>query len=521
MNPVISVPTGGGKTIIAGYLAKAWLIKNPDARVIILAHIGELVRQNHETLSEIIDNEVGIYSASLRKKQGDAQVVCANIQSVYKKTSSGNKAGGKVGKFDLIIVDEAHRIPTDSETMYKSFLFDQGWLEGVFTDAPKIVGLSATPYRMGTGKVYGLGKMFSELAHNVPILDLINGGFLCAPTSVKASTKTNFGKIKIQGGEYVPSDVERTMHPQLGKIVHELSQYSTREKWIVFTASIKQAEDTAQLLREKYGIASETIHSKMKPTDREQVVSDFREGKFKVLTNVNCLTEGFDVKDIDLVALLRPTKSTGLYVQMVGRGLRTHPRKQDVVILDFGQNISRHGPIDCPLVRAEGTESGPLKKMPTKDCPNCGFPNVIQARTCIECEQPFPVPQSKLKSKASALSILSTPAWFEVIRVVYSEYRNIASGKRSLRAVYSICDDDNNKQEVSSWMPFNHPSEWAINKCKNWWTKHHGLFPIPTSPQNAVNRIEELRKPLMVQVGTSKDQRFLEIKKLKFKGDGK
>ena len=517
---MISVPTGGGKTIIAGYLAKAWLIKNPDARVIILAHIGELVRQNHETLSEIIDNEVGIYSASLRKKQGDAQVVCANIQSVYKKTNSGNKAGGKVGKFDLIIVDEAHRIPTDSETMYKSFLFDQGWREGVFKDAPKIVGLSATPYRMGTGKVYGLGKMFSELAHNVPILDLINGGFLCAPTSVKASTKTNFGKTKIQGGEYVPADIERTMHPQLGKIVNELAQYkTTREKWIVFTASIKQAEDTAQLLREVHAISAETIHSKMKPTDREQVVSDFRSGKFKVLTNVNCLTEGFDVKDIDLVALLRPTKSTGLYVQMVGRGLRTHPQKQDVVILDFGQNISRHGPIDLPLVRAEGQDGESPKKMPTKDCPNCGFPNMIQARICIECGQPFPVPQSKLKSKASALSILSVPAWFEVIRVVYSEYRNIASGKRSLKAVYTIQDDDDNKQEVSNWMPFNHPSTWARNKCKKWWTKHYGVLPSPKSSKDAIKRIGELRKPLMVQVGTSKDQRFLEIKSLKFKGE--
>jgi len=521
VNPCCCVPTGGGKTIIAGYLASAYRKLFPEKRIVILAHVGELVKQNQETVEAICNEPVGIYCSSVQgRKDVDQNIICASIQSIFKRTTIGSKTSPKCGQFDLIIVDEAHRIPDDSETMYRTFLYEQGWLEGG-VGGPKIVGLSATPYRLGTGKIYGLGRLFTELAHNMSVLELIDKGILCAPVSQRGAVKTNFSKTKTNRGEFDANSIAETMHPNLPFIAKEIVEKAgERKKWILFTANIKQAEDIAQLLRDQ-NVSAETIHSKMPKKDRDQVIADFRNGKFKALANVNCLTEGFDVKDIDLVALVRPTKSTSLYVQMVGRGLRTHPNKEDVLILDFGQNVSRHGPIDLPFVRAEQEEGKKKKGMPGKHCPECGFgPMPIATAICTECGHAFPKPQSKLQTKASLLGVLSKPMWFQVVSVTCTDYRSIYTGKYSLRVTYTICDPDDpsTKMDVSEFLPFNHSSDYAKKKCANFWTMRGGKFPIPDNPKSAMDRIGELtEKPVMIQIKRSQNGKHIEVGKVKFK----
>lgn len=519
-NPVCSIPTGGGKTIIAGWLARGYLSKNPDSRIAVVAHVGELVKQNHETIENILQEPVGIYNAGLNRKDNLQRVICGSIQSMWKRTDFGTATSPKVGKFDLIIVDEAHRIPEDHDTMYRQFLTDQGHIEGT-EQGPKIVGLSATPYRLGTGKIYGMGRMFSELAHNMSVLELIDKGILCAPITQRGAKKTNFSKIKIKGGDFEERGVVEAMHPNLPFICKEIVEKAgDRKKWIVFAVRIDQAENIAEMFR-TMGVSSEPIHSKMKKKERERILADFKAGKFKALINVNCLTEGFDDKLIDLVALVRPTKSTGLYVQMVGRGLRNHPEKKDVLILDFGQNVSRHGPIDIPLVKAESTEKKGQKGPPMKNCPECGCEVPISKLVCPECGHNFPKPQSKLQTKASLLGVLSKPMWFDVSKVAYEQHRSIYSGNTTLKCNYTIFDPDDpsTKQVVTEWLPFNSEKPSAKRRCQDYWTQRGGQFPIPDNPQRAMDRISELTlKPLQVQIKRQKDNpKFITVSKYKFK----
>lgn len=530
--PVCCVPTGGGKTVIAGWLAKGVLHENPNARVAVLAHVGELVKQNHETIQDIIGQPVGIYNAGLKRKDVEQQVICGSIQSIWKRTNIGTERSPAVGKFDAIIIDEAHRIPDKTDSQYQNFLRDQGYIEGT-EEGPKIIGLSATPYRLGTGKIYGLGKMFTELSHNMSVLELIEKGILCAPISMRGDKKTNFSKVKTKRGEFDENDVAKAMHPNLPHIVQEIvHKAGKRKKWIIFAVNIAQAENIKELLN-KLNVSAEAIHSNLSNETRKQILNDYHADKFTALVNVSVLTEGFDNKKIDLVALVRPTKSTGLYVQMVGRGLRYHKDKQDVLILDFGQNVSRHGPIDIPLVKAESQEGKGKKGAPTKVCPpdqtdangreGCGFDEIpISAKKCPECGFEFPKPMSKLETKASLLGVLSKPMWFEVKRVRYEQYRKVNSGNVTLRCDYTIFDPDDpsTTQVVTEWMPFNSANPHARKRCADWWTMRGGEFPIPDNPQRAMDRIKnrELKhKPVMVQIRRKKDSKFIEVSKYKFK----
>ena len=206
---------------------------------------------------------------------------------------------------------------------------------------------------------------------------------------------------------------------------------------------------------------------------------------------------------------------------MVGRGLRNHPEKKDVLILDFGQNVSRHGPIDIPLVKAESTEKKGQKGPPMKGCPECGFEVPISKLVCPECGHNFPKPQSKLQTKATLLGVLSKPMWFDVSKVAYEQHRSIYSGKTTLKCNYTIFDPDDpsTKQVVTEWLPFNSEKPSAKRRCQDYWTQRGGQFPIPDNPQRAMDRISELTlKPLQVQIKRQKDNpKFITVSKYKFK----
>ena len=187
---------------------------------------------------------------------------------------------------------------------------------------------------------------------------LIEEGHLTAPTSVKAKTKIDFSSAKVRNGDYDSNDIERLFKDELDQIVDECIHHAgDRKKWILFASSIGQCEDFVEKLNDK-GITSRSVHSMMERDARDKNIKDFIDSEYKCLVNVSVLTEGFDCTDIDTVILARPTQSAGLYVQMVGRGLRLHEGKEDVMILDYGKNISRHGPIDAVRVKRPGPSTG-------------------------------------------------------------------------------------------------------------------------------------------------------------------
>ena len=163
LNPVVSAPTGSGKTIIGGWTIASLQSLKPESRILVVTHVKELVRQNARTMQKIIDQPIGIYSAGLRsetRKDPDLHwydghdIVCGSIGTIYNKTNKG------LGKFDHIIVDEAHRVPDKVDTMYRTLLQDQGQIDGVY-GGPHVIGLSATPFRLGKGLIYGPGELFT------------------------------------------------------------------------------------------------------------------------------------------------------------------------------------------------------------------------------------------------------------------------------------------------------------------------------------------------------------------------
>jgi len=335
-NPCVVIPTGGGKTIVIAEFIKRQIEKRFDIRICVLVHTKELIEQNFEKFClHFPFADVGVFSAGLKRKD-DAQILFAGIQSIV---------NAEIKPFDVIIIDEAHRIPVEGEGQYRRFLTDQWYAN----NSLRIVGMTATPFRMKNGMICDSKNILNKIVYEASIPRLIHDGFLCHITSARGSVKVDFSGVKIRSGEYAEDEVQDVMTASgtTQKIVSDiLSIASDRKHWLIFCAGIKHAEEVNQELIAR-GILSCVVHSLCGDTERDERINALKDKKIQALVNVSLLTEGFDASHIDLIALLRPTKSPGLYYQMVGRGLRIDPEKKDCLILDYGQNISRHGPIDA------------------------------------------------------------------------------------------------------------------------------------------------------------------------------
>jgi DNA repair protein RadD len=459
-NPCISIPTGGGKSIILAKFIEECQKKWPGIKTIVLAHVKELVRQNSEKMLTVCpDADVGIYSAGLNQRDTEHDILFAGIQSVYNKTYTG--LGGK----DLIIIDEAHRIPQEGEGMYRNFLMEQWKLQKEIKRQPRIVGLTATPYRMKTGLLCGAGEILTKIVYEANIHNLILDGYLSKPVSQRTEFKPQLSGVKIQAGDFVGAELDMLM----GK--DELVEHHAQEIFaagedrkgiLAFCSGISHAEKITSAL-EKLGVSVALVHSQISKADRDSRIQKFSEQNIKCLVNVSVLTEGFDAPHIDLIALLRPTRSPGLYSQMCGRGLRIAEGKAGCLILDFGMNISRHGPIDkIKVVEIKSIEG----KAPKKSCPVCGFSEIpAGSRYCPECEHEFEFVDTPLNANASLQKILSESEWYVVKDVDYQHHLNLKKGTETLRVDYRC-----GVRTFSEWVCLNHTGFPRL-KAERWWAR--------------------------------------------------
>ena len=428
-NPIIVAPTGSGKSLIIAHLIKD-AMGYPGTRVLILTHVKELLEQNASELVTLYpDADVGFYSASLKKKVLRKPITFAGIQSIHKK------AYDMVPAPDLVIVDEAHLIPKTDGTRYNKFLSDLR----VCNRGVKVVGLTATPYRLDSGWLHeGDNAIFDGIAYDIPVADLMEQGFL-APVISKSGVKTiDLSNVGKRGGEYIESELAKAASdPELvTETVAEIVRYGAERKaWLVFACGVNHAE----LLRaefETHGIEADVVTGADGMSERADKIERFRNGGSKCLINVNVLTTGFNVPHVDLVAIVRATESTGLYIQIVGRGTRIAPGKENCLVLDYGDNVMRHGFIDKIKPKIKGrTEDG---QAPVKKCPECLTVNHAAVRVCIECGHEFPPPQFNHGTKAYSGAMISTQVqaeWVDVDDVGYSRWRK--EGKPdSIRVTY-------------------------------------------------------------------------------------
>lgn len=488
-NPLVVLPTGAGKSLVMAELVRDACTAWPGTRVLILAHVKELLEQNSRELQKHWPNvDLGVYSAGMRSRDLHNQVIVASIQSIYKKAFD-------LGRVDVVLVDEAHLIPRDSDTMYRKFLTNIK----IANPNSRVVGLTATDYRLDSGRLTeGEDRFFHGVAHETPIRSLIDRGFLCWLTSRRTTQQLDVAGVKTRGGEFIPGELERAVDKDsitraaVGEIV---DAGHDRRAWLVFCSGVEHAHHVASEIVAR-GYPAAVVSGETPTLERERIIRDFKDGRLRALCNMNVLTTGFNVPAVDLIAMLRPTNSTGLYVQMVGRGSRTSPGKTDCLVLDFAANIERHGPVDALAPKGKG--KGKDGEAPVKPCPKCSTYCLIAARVCPQCEFEFPEPESKLKPKADQkreiLSNTIPPEWLRVSSVKYF-YHEKAGGTPSLRVEYNI----GFYQTVKEWVCLEHGG-FAGEKASVWWYRMKGKLPAPKTIEAALKRLDELIEPGEIQV---------------------
>ncbi len=499
-NPCIVIPTAGGKTPIAATICKD-AVTLWNGRVLILAHVKELLQQAFDKLNAIAPElMVGIYSAGLKSRDTLAPVIIAGIQSVYKKAD-------ELGAFQIILVDECHLIPPDGEGMYQSFLADMKKIN----PNVRLIGLTATPYRMKSGTICSPENLLNHVCYETGVKELINQGYICPLISKAGRREVDTSKLHIRGGEFIAAETEELMDEDslVLSACNEIASYTKdRKSCLIFASGIKHAEHIAATLRKEHNAEVECIFGETSSLFREQYIESFKSGKIKYLVNVGVLTTGFDAPNIDCVALLRPTMSAGLYYQMVGRGFRLYPGKENCLVLDFGGNIMRHGPVDSIKIKEPGKGNG---EAPAKKCPECC--SVIHAayQKCPDCGYEFP-PQETEKHDGSASS-----SGIITGQVNYMDYdvKNIAYYVHIKR----YGDDDSPRTvRIEYCVGFNHYiSEWVCpehmgyvrTKFESWWRKRSHA-PPPKTAEEAVLLAEDglLAMPTKIVVKSVAGERF-------------
>jgi DNA repair protein RadD len=384
-NPCLVLPTGSGKSHIVAALCKDALQNWPETRILMLTHVKELIEQNAEKMRQHWPGApLGIYSASIGKKQLGEPITFAGIQSVRSKAR-------ELGHVDLVIIDECHLVNHKDEGGYRKLL---GELKAI-NPALRVVGLTATPYRLGHGLITDKPALFDALLEPVGIEELVHKGFLSTLRSKVTKFALDVSGVHKRGGEYVEAELQAAVDTsdQNERVVREvIALAGNRRAWLFFCSGVKHAEHVAQALTDN-GVPAACVTGETPKKQREQILADFKTGRLRSLTNANVLTTGFDHPDIDLIAMLRPTMSAGLYVQMAGRGMRVKSHTDHCLVLDFAGVVAAHGPITAVQPPKKGQEG--KGEAPVKVCDNCGELCAIPAANCPACGHAFPEPERK------------------------------------------------------------------------------------------------------------------------------
>ena len=433
INACLEAPTGAGKTILIAEIIRHFHSQYPQARFVICAHTKELIEQNFEKFCNYYQDasfQAGIYSAGLKRRDSQAPILFAGIQSVAKKAF-------EIGERHFLIIDEAHHIPKSGDGQYRKFIDEMKKANPHLI----ILGLTATPYRTKQGMVCGSSKdgyILNKIVHKIPIKGLIDKGYLSRPVNVSTELQIDTSGVKKQNGDFKNSELqERAFQDGLidSQVKEIIELTATRKAIIIFTVSKEHCEEVhaqLQFANQKAGY----VHSGLDVQTRNEVINDFKNGKTKFLVNVSILTEGFDCPQIDCVVMLKPTESAGLYYQCIGRGIRNAPGKDDCLVLDYGENVKRHGPIDKIQVKKKAELPG---KAPFKTCPKCQAEVKIQLRYCDQCFyyfQPADFEEKELALDSNSSIISGEPKKHKITKVRYFRHKGKNGKNDTLRIEY-------------------------------------------------------------------------------------
>jgi DNA repair protein RadD len=457
---VIVLPTGAGKSLVIAELARV-----AKGRVLVLAHVKELVEQNHLKYQSY-NLDAGIYSAGLNKKDSSQKVIFGSIQSV------ANAADSFFDDFTLLVIDECHRVGLEAESQYSQVIKKLREKNRSLC----VLGLTATPYRLGTGWIYNFShrgivqtkepRFFKQCVFELPLQFMIKNNYLTPPVKVDIPvTCYDFSELIENGKSYTNAQIEellrqqRRLTPLIVKNIVDITKQYHRQGVMIFSSTIKHAHEIIESLPAN---EARLVIGDTEDHERDQIIEDFKQKKFKYLVNVSVLTTGFDAPHVDVIAILRPTESISLYQQIIGRGLRLDKEKKDCFILDYtGMKYDIYTPeisdkkvtedsvavqVTCPKCGFENDFWGKIDdegnvtehygrkckggvhnpdtyeftpcgfRFRSKECNECGAENDITARECNQCKNVLIDADSKLKqAKLSKYAHVLEPDSIEMI----------------------------------------------------------------------------------------------------------
>ena len=562
-NPLADMATGVGKSLVVAMTADECISKRGAKRILMFAPSKELVKQNYLDAKDYNpDLDIGIYCAGLNAKDLSHTITYGTINSLV------NASDEQLGKVDVIIIDECHKVNTKNLGMYRTIV---NRLREV-NPSIRIVGLTATPFRLDGGHLTDPVEgepLFTRIVYTFGLREGIEEGYLVPLKAFQQTRAFDDSSIAQQNGDFKKSDLQKAWSkPKIEEAVKNLlialeqDQERTgrrRKHWLAFCCGIQNAKDIAEELT-KYGVTAEHISGEMNKTERDDIIERFKAGKITCLTNADILTTGFNAKNCDVVVQFRNTLSTSLYVQMLGRGTRTYfpcgtilsdewtadqrkevianSEKPDCLVLDFTNNTIRHGPVEDantdPSVKPATVKAKvckecealnkwaakycyncgnefPVKAPEGKECPSCETANMQNAATCVGCGYDFG------KHEAVPYDRIRDLLWDKVGRVHVAYHMNAYKPNKppTLRVEYYNTDDELLATEWRCFDPRSNPR--AIKHGKAWWVANGGKkSSVPTDVNEAVTRATtELTFPTFINIELG-NSGFMEIRDRRF-----
>lgn len=495
--PLIVLPTGTGKSLFQASLIRRILDDAPSVRIICATHSPELVKQNHDEIINLWpDCPAGIYSAGLSRKD-NSQILFAGIQSIWNKS---------IGWVDIVIVDECHSMSKKSESMWGKF-FARLKLENPNV---QIIGMTATPYRLDSGNL--VPHTFNGIAYEYSVIEAVKDGYLCELVSAPVKTHLKTNGVAKRGGEFIVGQLEKAVDTdELTQACCEeiISFGADRKSWLVFASGNLHAQHITDYLISR-GIDAKCVTEATPKEQRKKIVEDHKSGKLKCLVNNMIFTTGYNNPMLDLIACMRPTQSQGLWVQICGRGMRLFAGKENCLLLDFGRNLDRHGPID-KIRGKEVSESSGDGEAPLKQCPSCFEPVHAAVKYCPACGHEFEMNGIDLTVVASTAAVFSTqlePKEYNVLSATYKKNVSKNGKPDSMMVTYNTLSG-----QIREWVFFNHPAGSVPHKKAMAWASERGFMP---------SRLEDAlayKWPKPLKVLAYKEGKYWTVKKCIFSVD--
>jgi DNA repair protein RadD len=504
---LLQAATGAGKGILLAELSRLLVGSYPEMRIAIIAHRQELIEQAYEKLLNVWPegfHHIGLACASVGKVDTKKAVTIGSIQTLDRRDIEV--------PFDLLIIDECHHIPPiEAGGQYHNIINRN--LEN--NPVLRVLGLTATPFRLNHGYIYGTEcrenktNFFPQLDYSISMNTLIDLGYLTGWRAKKpVDISDRLAKAIIKNGEYdmqwLSGEMSQEIHIESALDAYQRYGESSK-KVVVFAIDIKHANLLASTFASK-GYKAKALHSLLPQGERKGILRDFEEGELRFLVNVGILTEGWDSPRVDMIMMCRPTKSPGLFVQMIGRGMRPFPEKFSLLILDLAENFNLHGDPGNPNIKIKNkvVPSEPLYKV----CPYCKSIIALSARTCYSCMRDLFLEKEKLRPELSPdLEEVSYQGLQDGRNKVYTWYLEpyVSKKHNKMARLLLICFPDGN---IYHYLDFEgQGSTWGYFRARNLWRKYT-MFPqksIPKEVDEAIYRFSELEAPEYVTIETDEN----------------